>query len=153
MKTQAISGGPRLLPDAQCVIAVCANFWREPLITNDRIAVSSDQSALGRVRHELWIILEVVDHCTDGVSGRVNRADSFKLLERRTRTRAAVDRDIVFSNGDSFQPLVAANGPSAANSRLVQPARKMRHQTVKNSLVHRAMIHRLLAPAPSDTGC
>src|SRR5438270_10662814 len=94
-KDPAFRGRPRLLPDAQCVITISANFWREPLVSDDGISIPFDQSGLSHERHKLWIILEVIDHCTNGVGGSVDRADGLKLLERRTRTRTAVDRDIV----------------------------------------------------------
>lgn len=148
-KSETIRDGPRFLPDAQCVIAIRANFRRQPLITNDGIAVPFDQSALGHERHELWVIQEVIDHCTNGCGGCVNRADSFKLLERRTRTRAAVDRDIVFPNGGQFPAQVARVHRSEDSWTASE---KDRRQTEKSSLAHRAMIH---APSTSaiDTGC
>src|SRR5262249_26345359 len=83
-------------------------------------------------------ILEVIDHRTNGVGGRVNRAYSFKLLERRTLARAAVDREIVFPTAGQFPPLLTRVHRSEHRGGTGQ---KDRHQTAKNSLVHRAMIH------------
>src|SRR6266516_460964 len=88
---QAISGGPRLLPNAQCVIAIFANFRREPLGSDDRLGLASDQRAFDRVGHEAWIIFEVVDDGVNGATRRVDAADSLKFLERRASAHAAVN--------------------------------------------------------------
>ena len=88
---QAVSGGPRLLPDAQCVIAIFANFGREPLVTDDRISFAFDQPAFDRVGHEARIIFEVVDDGVNGATRRVDAANSLEFLERRASAHAAVN--------------------------------------------------------------
>ncbi len=78
---EAVNSGPRLLPDAQCVIAIFANFRREALVTDDRIGFAFDQPAFDRVGHEARIIFEVVDDGVNGATRRVDAADSLNVID------------------------------------------------------------------------
>src|SRR5947207_13783453 len=99
--------------------------------------------------HDILIMLELIDDRRVIGCRRVNRDDSHGLLKRRTRTRAAVDRDIVFPNGSQCPALVARIQRSEDSWTASE---KDRRQTEKSSLAHRAMIHASSASA-IDSGC
>src|SRR5207248_10710687 len=78
----------------------------------------------------LRIILEVIDHRTDSISGRVNRADSPELLERRTRMRAAVDLNIFVGNGQF--PVAALISRLVRTEDGCKTSKKKRYQSAEN---------------------
>ena len=59
----------------------------------------------------------------------------FELLERRTRTQAAVDRDVFFSSRQ-FPVIARVRGLFSSESGWAT-SEKDGHQPVENSLVHR----------------
>jgi hypothetical protein len=79
--------------------------------------------------------LEIIDDRADAIGGCVNRSDSFELLERRTWTRAAVDRNVFFLSGQ-LPVIVRANGLFSSENGWAT-SEKNGHQTVENPLVHR----------------
>ena len=91
--------------------------------------------ALCRARHELWIILKIIDYGADSASRRVNRADSLELFERRTWMRAAVNLNIFVANGQF--PVAVLTSRLVSSEDGWTTSEKKRHQKGEEPLGHR----------------
>src|SRR5262249_8452136 len=101
------------------------------------------KTAFRRVRHELWIILEVIDNCAHCGTWRVDKADCLELFQVRLSVWPAVN-DHVFSVSRQFPTLFRAYRTGEVGCKCVRTGNKQdQTEAGENSAKHRAMIHGL----------
>jgi len=77
---QSIFNRPRFFLDPKRVIPIADDLWRDPLISENGIAVSLDDAALCRVGHETRISLDVIDDLMNCLGRYIDFAYGLELL-------------------------------------------------------------------------